>query len=60
MEEPPDDEGPFRPVPESGRREHDQQIGEVPELGDPVAAERDVEVFLEPRRKGNVPAPPEF
>ena len=56
----PEDERPVRAVPDSRRQEHDELVQGGPRPSLAVASERDVEVFLEPRRKRDVPPSPEL
>ena len=46
VEEPPDDEGPVRPVPEPAQEEDDPFVQARAKRPSAVAAERDVDVLL--------------
>ena len=56
----PDDKIPRRAVPESAEQHGDDQIEVSASDFAAVAAERNVEVFAQPGRKRDVPAPPEI
>ena len=56
----PQDERPFRAVPETGEHPDGQNIEHPARLGYAVAAHRNVDVVAEPRAEGHMPPPPEF
>ena len=56
----PQQEVPGGPVPETRQRPDNKDVQHMAELSDPIAAERDVNIFAEPGPERNVPAPPEF
>ena len=55
---PPDQKRPGRSVPDPGRQKYDDQIHIRPDIAAPVPAQRNVKIFLEPRRQGYVPPRP--
>ena len=60
MDESPNDEGPVGTVPKSADEEDGEGVAYRFPFAHPRAAEWDVEVIAEPRRKADVPASPEF
>ena len=56
----PEKEGHVGSVPDTGAEEDDKFVDNRPHSALPVAAQRNVEVFLEPAREGHVPSAPEF
>ena len=59
MESAPDHEIPRRAVPQSAEQHRKDQVDVGSPPASAISAERDVEVFPQPRGKRNVPAPPE-
>lgn len=60
VEQAPAQECPRRAMPQSGGREHDQQVAVGRERAAAVAAEREIEIVAEPGAEGHVPAAPEL
>ena len=58
--EAPDDERPFRAVPQPAQQEDDHQIEIRPVRAGSASAERDIEIVPEPGGQRDVPAAPEF
>ena len=60
MQSAPDDERPTRTVPQAAEQHrcHQREVGT--RLAMAIAAQRNVEVIAQPRRQGDVPAPPEI
>ena len=56
----PEKEGHVGSVPDTGAEEDDKFVDNRPHSALPVAAQRNVEVFLEPAREGHMPSAPEF
>lgn len=55
----PEDEREVRPVPETGQEEDGETVDDSSRPAFPVAAERYVDVFAEPRGQRDVPPLPE-
>ena len=60
MQGAPKDETDRRPVPQSAQEHRDHQVRVGAEAPLAVAAQRDVEVILQPRGEGDMPAAPEL
>ena len=60
MEQPPQHEGPVCPMPQAGKEENYRLVYPCAKLALAVAPKRDVNVFLKPRGKGNMPSAPEI
>lgn len=60
VETAPQDESRRRTVPQPPEQHGDDEVHISAEPAFPVAAERDIEIILEPRRERDVPAPPEL
>src|SRR5213075_3587643 len=59
MESAPNHEIPRCAVPQSAEQHREDQVDVGSPCAPAISAERDVEVFPQPRGKRNVPAPPE-
>ena len=59
MAQPPEHEGPVRPVPQAGAEEDEQTVQRGPSAAAAVAAEGEVQILPEPGGEGDVPLAPE-
>ena len=58
--ETPDHEIPAGTVPDAGGQEDHEKIEKVAPFGNPVSAQRNIQIFLEPGGERNMPSAPEF
>ncbi len=56
----PKDEVPSSAVPKTGSQEYYKQVEVITCFADTVSAERNIQIFFEPRRKRNMPSAPKF